>query len=102
MACEPVHEEADDQASEHTRDPHRIGVTNVAAVLIVLVQAGLIVLYGQQIMRSELHDQLSGGLILRVERVQSHQGRTRGCDGAGAREWPSDRNREAVRRCWCG
>ena len=42
------------------------------AFINVLAQGGLVVLYGQQIMRSVLHDQLSGGLILRVERVQGH------------------------------
>lgn len=31
--------------------------------LNILAQGGLVVLYGQQIMRSVLHNQLSGGLI---------------------------------------
>lgn len=39
----------------------------------VLAQGGLIILYGQQIVRAMFHHQLSGGLILRVERVQGHR-----------------------------
>jgi hypothetical protein len=38
----------------------------------VLAQSGLVVLHGQQRVRSMLHDQLPGGLILGVERVQGH------------------------------
>lgn len=38
----------------------------------VLAQSGRVVLHGQQIMRSVLHDQLPGRLVLGVERVQGH------------------------------
>src|SRR5512136_1219953 len=41
-------------------------------LLNVLAQSGLVVLHGQQIVRSMLHDQLPGGLILSMERVQGY------------------------------
>ena len=34
MACAPVHEQADDQATEHPQDPQSLGAANPAAVLI--------------------------------------------------------------------
>src|SRR5208283_5539386 len=39
----------------------------------VFAEGGLVVLHGQQIMRSLLHNQLPGGLVLSVERVQGHR-----------------------------
>src|SRR3974390_2403687 len=38
----------------------------------VLKQGGLVILHGQQIVGAVLHDQLPGGLVLSVERVQRH------------------------------
>ena len=38
----------------------------------VLAESALVVLDGQQIMRSLFHDQLPGGFVVGVERVQGH------------------------------